>query len=111
MKVEQSFVADGDRYAFDFELCHFKKGWAQVDSGQDASYYGNWANPAQRKLVSYCEGDVTIKSADTDEEFVAEVRALVDWMRENTGSGMIDGMCEPEIIGAFERLGLADLLH
>jgi hypothetical protein len=102
---------DGSRYAFDFKLCSSINGWAQIDTSQDASYYGNWANPTTRTLTSYCEGDVTVTICDTDAEFVQAVTELVTWHKEHGYWRGIDGMCKPEIIGAFERLGLGEFLH
>jgi len=50
MKTITDFDPETSRYAFDFRLCHFKNGWAQLDTRQDASYYGNWINPVTRQL-------------------------------------------------------------
>ena len=44
MKITREFCP-GDRYVYDFGLCTYEKGWAQVDTAQDASYFGTWANP------------------------------------------------------------------
>ena len=41
MKIAREFCP-GDRYTYDFGLCSFEKGWAQVDTAQDASYFGTW---------------------------------------------------------------------
>ena len=38
MKITREFCP-GDRYLYDFGLCSYKKGWAQVDTAQDASYF------------------------------------------------------------------------
>jgi hypothetical protein len=38
-----------DRYVYDFVLCTYDKGWAQIDTRQDASYYGTWTNPSVEK--------------------------------------------------------------
>ena len=110
--ITRAFIGDSDRYLFDFKLCPYSQGYAQVDTKQDASYYGTWCNPTTRRIVNYAEGDVTVQQAETDEEFVAAIRELQQW---NDGHGWgplkIDGgMCE-DLIGAFTRLGLADLLH
>jgi hypothetical protein len=111
-QTQRHFINDGDRYAFDFKLCTYANGWAQVDSRQDAPYYGNWANPTRRQLVSYCEGDVTIRTLDTDEQFAAELRELCRWLKENTGGlGAVDPGFSPEMKADFERLGCSDLLH
>lgn len=101
----------GERYTFDFDECHFKKGWAQIDTSQDAWYFGTWANPTELKITSYTEGDVCRTTCDTPEAFVAEIRRLAEWNTENGYGCAIDGMCRPEIIEAFERFGLGDLLH
>ena len=42
MKITREFCP-GDRYVYDFGLCNHEKGWAQVDTAQDASYFGKWA--------------------------------------------------------------------
>lgn len=111
MRTQKLFDGEGDRYQFDFKLCTAAKGWAQIDSGHDASYYGNWANPTRRKIVSFCEGDVTIRTAETEDEFVTALREAVRWNQEHTGKGAIDAMCNADLISAFERIGCADLLH
>jgi hypothetical protein len=107
-----SEVAPGDRYIYDFGLCSSKRGWAQLDTRQDAAYYGNWVNPHKRATFSFCEGDTTLVECDTDEEFVSHVRSVVDWHAQQDGApAKIDGMCDPDLIAAFERLGLSDILH
>ena len=39
MKIIRS-CESGDRYRFDFDLCSCARGWAQVDTAQDASWFG-----------------------------------------------------------------------
>ena len=43
MKTEKTFC-NSDRYIFDWNYCNFKKGFAQIDTTEDASYFGNWVN-------------------------------------------------------------------
>lgn len=111
MKTIRTF-APGERYDFDFGECSYANGWAQIDTRQDASYYGTWCSPTRREIVNYCEGDVTRQIADTDEEFVKAIREHQDWV-EGAGHGpmKIDPGFAPEMKADFERLGLADLLH
>ncbi len=109
--ITRGFEAMSDRYKYDFRLCTAAKGWAQLDTRQDASYYGNWINPLTRQLMSYCEGDLTLTECDDDEDFVKTVRECANWHKEHDYFLGIDGMCRPEIIEAFTRLGLGDLLH
>ena len=76
----ESFIQDGERYDFDRQLCWAKGStWAQVDTDQDAWYYGNWANPVTRSIVSYAEGDLTITRCDTAEEFCSELNRMAAW--------------------------------
>lgn len=100
------------RYLYDFGACTSQRGWAQFDSEQDASYYGNWINPAKRMWFSYCEGDTTLVICDNDTEFVSYVRESVEWyIKRGEKQPAIDGMCNEQIIAEFQRLGLSDLLH
>lgn len=111
MQIIREFVP-ADRYVYDFGPCSYEKGFAQIDTAQDASYFGTWCSPTKRAIVSYCEGDVTTTLCETDEEFVATVRQIGEWnVAAGYGPARIDpGFC-PDMRAAFERLGLADLLH
>lgn len=101
-----------DRYVFDFELCTPNDGWAQVDTGQDASYYGTWTNPFDLRIISYVEGDVYENKAESVQEFVEEIKSIKDWNEEH-GHGFkgIDAMCRDNIINRFKEIGLGGLLH
>lgn len=111
MKTIREF-APGDRYIYDFKLCTTSKGFAQVDTSQDASYFGTWANPFKLMIVCYCEGDVTIQTADNPTEFVDEIHKIKTWNEEN---GMrligIDPGFNESLKAEFEKIGLANLLH
>ena len=109
--ITKRTVEPGDRYRFDFDECHFKKGWAQCDTGQDASYFGAWANPITLETTCYCEGDVTRSKCESEAEFVEKIRQWHEWNMANGWGFAIDGMCDERIIGEFRRLGLDDLLH
>jgi hypothetical protein len=103
---------DTERYEFDFGECSYKNGWAQLDTLQDASYYGNWLNPDKRAHFSFAEGDCTLTFCDSDAEFAEYVRNLVAWHNDNGyGPALIDAMMDGTIKAEFERIGLADLLH
>lgn len=108
---------DSNRYKYDSGLCSFANGFAQLDTGQDASYFGIWANPKHLTVVTYCEGDVTIaKTADPREfaDHIREAKAFYD--RAGYGLSGIDPGWPGTINGdllkrQFEVLGLGDLLH
>lgn len=111
MKTIKTFM-DLDRYYYDFGMCSTKNGFAQVDTSQDASYYGTWANPEKLVIVSYCEGDVTIQTAKTIEEFVSGLYTVVNWNRDNGHHfyGIDPGLNE-SLAKRFQSIGLNDLLH
>jgi len=111
MKRTAGFTPCGDRYAYDFRLCLPAKGWAQLDTKQDAWYYGNWINPLTLETVSYAEGDATHIKYDDEAEFVRGVGESLAWHTEHGWEPKIDGMCRPEIIEAFTRMGFAPYLH
>ena len=58
MKREEDFMENIERYHFDFGECSHHLGYAQVDTSQDAPYFGIWTNPTTLTTVSYIEGDV-----------------------------------------------------
>ena len=111
MQTQRTHLTLSDRYRFDFNDCTSQKGWAQIDTRQDAHYFGTWANPTRLMIVNYCEGDVSIQAAKNAAEFVTEIRKLKAWNDEMGWGCAIDGMCNSAIIDAFEVLGLSDLLH
>ena len=65
-----------DRYAFDYQHCQLSKGWAQLDTREDASYFGNWAHPEKLQIVSFAEGDVCVVSCESSDEFRAEIESM-----------------------------------
>ncbi len=111
MKITREF-APADRYTYDFGLCSYENGGAQVDTAQDASYFGIWANPIRLMIFSYCEGDTTLKEAASPEELATELCEIDAWSRANGhGPARIDPGFDPAMKAAFVALGLADLLH
>ena len=112
MKITRDFRPLSDRYSFDCGPCSYANGFAQVDTKQDASWYGGWASPASRTIVNFSEGDLTTTACETDAEFVEQLRELARWNDEaGYGPMKIDPGGDDGMRQAFERLGLADLLH
>ncbi len=111
MKKER-FFQSADRYLFDFKLCRTCDGWAQLDTTQDAWYFGNWINPFKRQIVTYAEGDVTIRTCDTDDEFRRTVEDICLQYEKYDGQrpGIDPGFNE-NLKTAFVSLGLQDWLH
>ena len=109
MKIERSFRSI-DRYEFDFKL---PKHFAQLDTAQDAWYYGTWASPKQLQMVNYAEGDITVKAAVAVFEFVQMMRDWHSWALGNSTSFKpgIDPGLNQDRIQEWRDIGLADLLH
>lgn len=111
MNITRDF-AHADRYKYDFGLCSIKNGFAQVDTSQDAPYYGIWANPFKLIIFTYCEGDCTTEIAENVEEFVKAIQNLKAW-HEDYGHkfyGIDPGFNEP-LERQFQKIGLGHLLH
>lgn len=79
--IQRDF-APADRYLYDFKVLTVSKGWAQLDTRQDASYFGQWINPVERKIFCYCEGDCILTRCETDADLVSEVAQCDEWNRE-----------------------------
>ena len=111
MKTTRGFE-QSDRYQYDFGPCSAKEGWAQVDTEQDAHYYGMWANPTALKIFTYCEGDTTLQECSTQEEFAEHLR-IIEKFEAISGRrpARIDPMLSEEIKEAFIAIGLKDMLH
>ena len=109
VKITRGFEIDGDRYAYDFKIL---ASWAQVDTGQDASYFGTWACPVKLAIFNYCEGDTTLTQCETIEEFRQELQKIKDWNNEHGHRFLgVDPGLAPERIAAWVDRGLADFFH
>ena len=65
--VEQCFfVMEGDRYPMDFGG---PRGFYQIDTYQDAPYFGLWCNPHTLQLVQYAEGDISLMDFHTPADY------------------------------------------
>jgi hypothetical protein len=103
--ITREHADTGNRYEIDALLC--PAGWAQIDSPEDASWYGTWAHPDHRSVVTYCEGDICRAHADTAEEFEAEIRRIHRFHQEDGGIRIDPVNSTRE---AWAAAGLADLL-
>ncbi len=111
MKTTRDFCP-ADRYVYDFGACSVSNGFAQVDTSQDASYFGTWASPDKLLIVNYCEGDVTVQKADNPEEFKEAILAIKQWNEEQGHRFIgIDPGLDNDLPAKFEAIGLGELLH
>jgi hypothetical protein len=111
MKIIRSFEQT-NRYSFDFDLCTTKKGFAQVDTSQDAWYFGTWTNPFELKTVCYCEGDITISQSENADEYAQDLRDIKSW-NESQGHEFrgIDPGFNEALENKLRDLGLNDLMY
>jgi hypothetical protein len=80
--VEDWFCMDGERYPVDFEG---GRDWYQIDSPQDAPYYGQWTNPVTLQQLEYAEGDITLLQCETVEQYKAEMQRRQQFILQMAG--------------------------
>jgi hypothetical protein len=110
--------APADRYLYDFNVLTIAKGWAQLDTRQDAPYFGTWINPTRREIFCYLEGDTILTKCDSDAELQIQLRITEQWnlnqgyrpFRNGKAIGIDPGFSE-ELKAACVAAGLAEYLH
>jgi len=100
IKRETFFEDDISRYNFD------AKGYAQLDTTEDAWYYGNWVDFKNFRIIRYAEGDVSIETCENKEEFKELLKKVVEYSKFDESFKGLDLMCDENNIKAFESLGL-----
>jgi hypothetical protein len=97
------FRPDLDRYHFDFSECNpAQTDFCQIDTWQDASYYGIWANPVELRIVKFIESEVYRDEFDSEAAFTKAVRSTLEHNRRGEGHASIDPHGNR---GDWERLG------
>ena len=76
MKRTHQFFEDSTRYDADNILLH--QGYCQVDTGQDFSGYGNWIHLAEKKAVTFAEGDLYQIEFEEEGEVKDWLEGLID---------------------------------
>lgn len=107
---KQTYFLPVNRYYFDNKL-HVADGWSQIDTAQDAYYFGIWANPITLEYFSYAEGDCTEIAFGNNEEFISYIKYTKQWSVEAGYGFQIDGMCNELIINCWKSLGFERDLH
>ena len=112
MKRIEDFMEGIERYHFDFGECSHHFGYAQVDTSEDAPYFGIWTNPTTLTTVSYIEGDVYRDIAESVEEYVEHIRTMVaNYEKMGTKVKGIDPMLNTDISNRLIDIGLGDFIH
>ena len=111
IKTTRSFVSGSveNRYHYDWRECRSGR-WAQVDTGQDAPWFGQWANPFTREILCYAEGDESRTACGTDAEFTAELERIAAFHRENDEWKGIDPW-NAQLYTRFAEAGARELVH
>ena len=81
---------DLDRYYFDFGPCSTANGWIQFDTTSDAHYFGLWINKQTRQIFTYCEGDLTLTEAPTNECFNLEIKYMITFYEKGRAFATLD---------------------
>lgn len=82
LTVEQSFTfASGDSFLY-HSMFTKAKGWHWIEKWSLEPYRIVMMNPAQRKIYSYCEGDLYRTTAQTQEAFVKEIKRQAGFYKE-----------------------------
>ncbi len=104
-KIIQNYHMDDlSRYYFDEKECAYQNGWAQLDTYQDAHYFGMWINPRKLRILTYCEGDITEVQYDN----IEEIKTILPLLDENI---RIDPGLNPKFKHVLIDIGLSDFLH
>lgn len=114
--ITRSFASDGNRYEIDRGPCSYANGFCQIDTDQDAGWYGTWTSPERRIIATYAEGDIIVEKAEDDYEYR---KALVNHLTShshvnpNRPHAMIDiGLTRSaEFREMFVSLGLASYIY
>jgi hypothetical protein len=116
ISTTRTFAEDGNRYEIDNGVCNSASGFCQIDTSQDASYFGIWTSPSQRAVCSFMEGDITVEKATTDAEYREILVNCLTSHRHNNEAhphAMIDlGISRrDEFRDAFVTLGMASYIY
>ena len=95
-----------NRYDYDFGICSTTGDWAQIDSREDAPWYGQWTNPCERVVLTYAEGDLKRVECGTDQELAQ----VLEEMAESEQWKGIDPW-NVKLLDRFIEVGVKHLVH
>ena len=110
MKTKRSFEPNLNRYYFDGKYS-CSKGWAQMDTHQDAPYYGHWFNPFERRFISFMESDVCVIVFDDDDEMKKYMDDEKEYHRNNKSKCRLDPGFNEELRQKIKDLGMEEFLY
>jgi len=99
--------ADGDRYVYDFGLC---RDFAQVNTSEDAAWFGIWACPSRLVVFTFCEGDCCTVQCESAAEFRDEMHRVRDFANRMGKFHGVDPGTDAAKVQQWQALGLGELL-
>jgi hypothetical protein len=85
------FRPDLNRYHFDNSECNpARTDFCQIDTWQDASYFGIWADPVGLRVVKFIESEVYRHEFETEAAFCEKIRSVLKHNRRGEGHASID---------------------
>jgi hypothetical protein len=85
------FRPDLNRYFFDNSECNpARTNFCQIDTWQDASYFGIWADPVGLRVVKFIESEVYRHEFDSEAAFREKVQSILEHNRDGGGHASID---------------------
>ena len=88
-RVQGAFI-HGDRYQFDFDDAFRGQGWQQLDTVDDAAWFGIWTNRDRLQVFTFAEGDASLITAPTPEAYNLEVQVIFEFHDVAPGYSMVD---------------------
>lgn len=100
-----------DRYDVERRL-GLANGWLQIDTPQDAPYFGQWTNPTTREIYSYTEGDHARVTCQNDLAYAHQIVQGAEWSLKHCGKkALVDSNGHMDVIARFTALGLQEFIH
>lgn len=56
--------------------------YTRLPTHQDAYYYGVFYSETEKKIITWCEGDETTQTFDTEQDFGKGLTACIEWHRQ-----------------------------
>lgn len=106
----RGFDLHGSRYDYD-EKRTAANGWVQIDTCQDAPYFGIWAHAANRRIATFCEGDLMVEICDDDADFQKSLQACLAFYDRDGRPTKIDAAFSEPVAAPYHALGFSDRIH
>jgi len=98
-----------DAIALGYQLS--KLGYCSIDTKEDASYFGNWVNIEDLKIITYIEGDYIETIGTNRYEFKKYLLEIIKWYQDRKEFLGIDAGLNQEKKNSLIDMGLSNLIH